>query len=496
MYTLGRQQGRRQVNIWPGFVDALATLLLVIIFVLMVFMVAQFFLSVALSGKDQALERLQGEINELAELLSLERSANSDLRINVADLSSQLQDSLAEQDSLTGQLRTIMSEHDDLTARLRSAEDEATRSREAAERDRSALAEEQARTQSSRGRLEEAIAALRVDKDRLKAALAAIASQKTDLEAAFATIEANKETIEAQIAELAILKSLRDEMIAELTAAEAAIARRDKDLSDSAAALRDSQAALRENQAALSESEAALIAERQSSEDLAAQLSSTRSTLGEQEELAAESQVQVAILNRQIFALRQQLARISVLLDAADASNAEQQVMIKNLGQRLNVALASKVQELARYRSDFFGRLREILGDRQDISIVGDRFVFQSEVLFESGSDELGQEGQLQLGQLAGALREIAATIPENINWILRVDGHTDRAPIATYAFPSNWELSTARAISVVKFLVSEGIAPERLAATGFGEFQPLDPGGDLQAFRRNRRIELKLTQR
>ena len=201
-------------------------------------------------------------------------------------------------------------------------------------------------------------------------------------------------------------------------------------------------------------------------------------------------------MNRQIAALRQQLAVISEALGIAETDIAERNVQIANLGQRLNVALASKVQELARYRSDFFGRLRETLGNRQDIRVVGDRFVFQSEVLFDSGSAELATEGRRQLARLATALKEIAVKIPDDLKWVLRVDGHTDRNPIFTSQFPSNWELSTGRAISVVKFLVSQGISAKHLAATGFGEFQPLDPGDNEIAFRRNRRIELKLTQR
>jgi chemotaxis protein MotB len=250
----------------------------------------------------------------------------------------------------------------------------------------------------------------------------------------------DKQTIETQLAELAILQSLRDEMRKEVLAGEAALA--------------------------------------------------------EQEALTDEATAQVALLNRQIAALRQQLASLSEALDVSEAENEANEVQIADLGRRLNAALATKVQELARFRSDFFGRLRELLGDRQDIRVVGDRFVFQSEVLFPSGSAELEPEGRVQLAQLAGALAEIATTIPEDIDWVLRVDGHTDRRPISTSEFPSNWELSTARAISVVKFLIVRGIEANRLAATGFGEFQPLDTGSDEIAFRRNRRIELKLTQR
>ena len=201
-------------------------------------------------------------------------------------------------------------------------------------------------------------------------------------------------------------------------------------------------------------------------------------------------------MNRQIAALRLQLARIAEALEASEAEAKEQQIQIADLGKRLNVALASKVQELARYRSEFFGRLRNVLGDRPDILVVGDRFVFQSEVLFATGSAELGGEGQQQLARLAATLNQIATEIPADINWVLRVDGHTDRRPINTPQYASNWELSTARAISVVRFLIAQDVPPERLAATGFGEFQPLDPRDDEIAYRRNRRIELKLTQR
>ncbi|HJN04833.1 MAG TPA: OmpA family protein, partial [Alphaproteobacteria bacterium] len=182
--------------------------------------------------------------------------------------------------------------------------------------------------------------------------------------------------------------------------------------------------------------------------------------------------------------------------EISEARDREQEVVISDLGARLNQALAAKVEELSRYRSEFFGRLREVLGQRRDITIVGDRFVFQSEVLFASGRAELGDDGKSDLAEIAATLLEIASTIPEDITWVLRVDGHTDAIPIATPQFPSNWELSAARAISVVQFLIERGIPAQRLAATGFGEFQPIDPGIDEIANRRNRRIELKLTER
>jgi len=390
MRSLGRG-ARRSVNIWPGFVDALATLLLVVIFVLMVFMISQYFLSVALTGKDEAMIRLQRDIQSMADLLALERSANAELRIDASQLSSELQSSLSVRESLASQLAALTETRDAIQARLAAAE-------------------------------------------------ASGAKVSKELEDAFKVIEADKEKIQAQLQDLAILQSLRD--------------------------------------------------------DLMARLASTESDAEAQKKVGDEAQAQVRLLNRQILALRQQLASLATALEAAETANKEQDVQISDLGRRLNVALASKVQELARYRSEFFGRLREVLGARKDVRIVGDRFVFQSEVLFETGSAELGGAGQRQLGQLAQTLTEIAVKIPKNLPWVLRVDGHTDRIPIHTPEFRSNWELSTARAISVVRFLIDQGIAADHLAATGFGEHQPLDPGLSEEALRRNRRIELKLTQR
>jgi len=202
------------------------------------------------------------------------------------------------------------------------------------------------------------------------------------------------------------------------------------------------------------------------------------------------------MLSEQIQALRQQLLRIENALDISESKTKEQDVVIADLGRRLNLALAAKVEELASYRSEFFGRLREVLSDRTDFTIIGDRFVFQSEVLFGSGSDLLGDTGKDRLTKFATILQEVMARIPNDLPWILQVDGHTDVRPIQTARFPSNWELSSARAISVVNHLIQGGIPPQRLSATGYGEFQPIDERNDEIAYRRNRRIELKLTQR
>ena len=439
MYTLGRGK-RRSINIWPGFVDGLATLLMVVIFVLMVFMVAQYVLTIGITGRDEALVRLERDINDLAELLSLERSANAELRIDVSQLSSELQSSLSVRESLASQLAALTESHDDIQARL-------------------------------------------------AAAVASGAEVDKELEDAYKVIDADKEKIEAHLAQLAILEKLRDDLARRLQTAEDEGAKVSKELED---AYKVIDADKEKIQAQLQD-----IAILQSlRDDLMARLAKTETDVEAQRDLSDEAQAQVQLLNRQILALRQQLADLATALEVAETANKEKEVQIADLGRRLNVALASKVQELARYRSEFFGRLREVLGARKDVRIVGDRFVFQSEVLFETGSAELGGAGQQQLSDLAQALIEIAVRIPKNLPWVLRVDGHTDRIPIHTPEFPSNWELSTARAISVVRFLIEQGISADHLAATGFGEFQPLDPGSTEEALRRNRRIELKLTQR
>jgi chemotaxis protein MotB len=345
--ALARSRTRRgSIDIWPGFVDALAQLLMVIIFILLVFTAGQFFLADALSGRDKALKELQQQVSELGDLLALERSAGE-------KLSGQLKASLAERDALQAQLA-------ELTAR-------ATQQTAAAD---------------------QAVGALR---QRAEQAEQALAAQQETSRAAHAQVE-------------------------QLTAA--------------------------------------------------------------------------------VAALREQLAKIAAALDVSEAKAKSQQAQIADLGKRLNLALATKVQELARYRSEFFGRLREIIGDRADIRIVGDRFVFQSEVLFAPGNADLADAAKTQLDPVIAALKQIGGEIPKDINWVLRIDGHTDRRPISNAQFPSNWELSAARAISVVRYIIAQGIPPDRVAAAGFADHQPLDPGDGEEAYRRNRRIELKLTER
>jgi len=342
--ALARNRRReRTVDYWPGFVDALSTLLLAIMFLLTVFVLAQFFLSREISGRDQVLNRLNSQINELTQLLALERSGSQDLEDTLANL----QASLSEAET---------------------------------------------------------------DRSRLQELLASGSGASAAAEAKIGTLS---ETLDAE--------------------------------------KKVSQRALN----------------------------------------------QVDLLNQQISALRTQLAALEDALEVSETKDRQTQAKIADLGRRLNVALAQRVQELNRYRSDFFGRLREILSSREDVRVVGDRFVFQSEVLFPSGGNELNPAGKEQMTKLAAAIIELAREIPEEINWVLRVDGHTDNVPLSgTGRYADNWELSSARATSVVKHLISEGVPANRLVAAGFGEFQPIAEGDTDEDRATNRRIELKLTER
>jgi chemotaxis protein MotB len=333
------------LNYWPGFVDALSTLVLGIIFMLTIFVVAQFFLSQEVAGKDTALNKLNKLVATLTDELALEKSS----KVSIEDEIARMRASLAGAEN---------------------------------ERDRLRTAAQQAGVASG--------------------AASAAQSKVNDL----------------------------------------------------------------------------------------------TSTLDSQKQVSARALAQVEVLSQQIEALRRQLAAIQQALDASEQKDHAAQEKIADLGQRLNVALAQRVQELSRYRSDFFGRLRTILGDRPDIRIVGDRFVFQSEVFFDAGQATLRPEGKAEIDKIAGVLSDLEKQIPHDIAWVLRVDGHTDARPIATPQFPSNWALSSARAISVVQYLIAKGISPQHLVAAGFGEYQPLDPGSSEDAYRKNRRIELKLTER
>jgi len=474
------RRGRAPINYWPGWVDALATLLMVIMFLLMVFVVAQFYLREALSGREKTLKDLSGQIAEIAEMLNLERQTT-------ARLSTELRATIADRDDLSNRLGAI-------TQRLEKAEGEAWQSQM-----RAGEAEKRAKdSQAGVDALVKQFLVLQADRDRLAKLLAEEVAKLKQSDASNADLarqlaettksaDAAQQRIDQLTREISGLQALKEQLEAEVKArlGEA------KTASDRAVDLEAQIKAAAERAAGL-EAQARTAAERAAG--LEAQLRQNQQTLDAEKAGAAQARDVVALLGRQVAALREQLAQVSAALDLSEAKTKSQEAQIADLGRRLNVALASKVQELARYRSEFFGKLRELLGERQDIRIVGDRFVFQSEVLFDSGSAEIGPAGRKQLGDLAAALKQIMATIPPEINWVLRVDGHTDRQPIARL-YKSNWELSFARALAVVRYLIGEGIPPERLAATGFGEFQPIDERDDEIGRRRNRRIELKFDQ-
>ncbi len=472
---MSRLRSQRGTDIWPGFVDALATLLLVLIFLVVLFMLGQFILSQALSGRDEQLQKLAKQVSELSDLLSLERQANADLRLNVAQLSASLQQSTSARDQLINQL-------DALTKRAEEAEAALLLSRKALERTQAELTQAQ-KDLAERNQL------LTVERDTVKAQLAELESLKRDI----AALKKLRAELEDAVGDLAMRLESSEQQAKDLTS-------RLSESEQQAGALRDRT---KELEARLADQEERTRLAQVEIKDRDIKLSElqalylqSQETLTKERSLSEAAQGQVNLLNQQIAALRQELQRLNAALEAAELKDQKSQTVIADLGRRLNQALASKVEELSRYRSEFFGRLRKVLGQRRDIRVVGDRFVFQSEVLFGSGSAVLGDEGQQQLATLARTLLDIAGTIPSDLEWILRVDGHTDQIPINNAQFASNWELSTARAISVVKYLVAEGVPAHRLAATGFGEFQPIDSNLDEIANRRNRRIELKLTQR
>ncbi len=424
---------RANLDIWPGFVDALASLLMVIIFLLMIFVVSQFYLNEEIIGRDKALDRLQNRVSELADMLALERESSAEIRTNLSNVTEQLRASLQRQDALESQIFQLRGENASLASELDAVNNNNRDllSRLAVKNDETAAVQKD--LNDARTRLE----ALESEREQVS----------KELEDAYKIIDADKEKIQAQLIDLAKLEREVEALIS----------------------LRD---------------------------ELQGRLANEALKLDDKQKDLVASRAETALLNDQIQALNDQIAELNKLLEISEARDAAQQSQIVDLGKRLNVALAGKVQELARYRSEFFGKLREILGNRSDIRIVGDRFVFQSEVLFEQGQAELGPAGQVQLISFADTLKEIAARIPSDIDWVLQVNGHTDKIPIRTAQFPSNWELSTARAISVVKFLESRGIDPNRMSAAGFAEYQPLDTGNTDEALRRNRRIEMKFTNR
>jgi chemotaxis protein MotB len=354
MNSLARR--RRGLDIWPGFVDALTSLILVMIFVLLLFAIGQYVLSQTLAGKNQALADLNAQIAQLAQTLSLAQDSKTKLDAKVNELSASLGNVSSERDS----------------AKAEAA--------------------------------------------RLAADIAAL----SDL----------KQQLEQQVAQMA------------------------------------------------------------------AQLDQSKRDVVAATDLNAKSAAQVELLNRQIAAVQEQLKQISAALEISNKNVKDKDVKIAELGKELNLALANKVSQLEKYRSEFFGKLREALGNRPDIQVVGDRFVVPTDILFDTGSADLSADAQASMAKLAKTLNEVAAEIPSTLDWVLRIDGHTDKRPIHSDQFPSNWELSTARATAIVKQLVVQGIQPRHLSANGFGQFQPLDVADTDAAYAKNRRIEIQLTNR
>ena len=354
---------RRNLDIWPGFVDALTSLIMVMVFVLLIFSIGQFVLSDTLAGKNRALDSLNSQLADLAKTLSLTQDKNRNLDAKVAELAASLTSTTTDRDALKGQLDTARSEA-----------------------------------------------------ERLGADIAALQQLKAQLEGEVAK--------------------------------------------------------------------------------LSGELGTTQSDLAKEKELSVQQIAQVELLNRQLAAMNEQLGKIQSALDIANKDIKNKDVKIADLGKQLNLALAQRVGELERYRSEFFGKLREALGNRADIRVVGDRFVIPTDILFDTGSSDMGEGAQASMQTLAETVKEVASEIPSSVDWVLRIDGHTDKRPIHTPQFPSNWELSTSRAVAIVKFLVVQGIPANRLSANGFGQFQPIDPADTPDAYTRNRRIEIQLTNR
>jgi chemotaxis protein MotB len=471
MAAISRGRGR-EFNAWPGYVDVLSTLLMVVIFVLMVFVIAQVFLSRALTGSQDALAELRTQLAALSDTLAMRVEEKEKLSSQLAELSSALAEVTAKRDTLNQQLTVVIGERDAL------------------KKERDAYAAELATAQQSAADLDE----------KTKAELAA---KTKEIEDAYKVVDANAEKVQALMRDIAVLESLRDEMARKLLAQEDALKRADETRQATEEELKKAEQALSlsEEEKKKAEQSLSLSEEEKKRAEQSLSLSEeekkkTASDLIEEKKISESARLQLVMLNEQLLALRNQIATLNAALEASEQKAKDQEVQIADLGSRLNAALANKVAELASYRSEFFGRLKEVLGERPDVQVVGDRFVFQSEVLFDVGSDVIGDPGKAQLAQFAKTLLEIASKIPTDIDWILRVDGHTDTRPIYTFKFPSNWELSAARAIAVVKFLESQGVPANRLVAAGFGENRPLDISGTEEAYRHNRRIELKLDQR
>jgi chemotaxis protein MotB len=447
-----RRQGGNGLDAWPGYVDALSTLLMVIIFVLLVFVLAQAFLTVTLSGRSHALDKANEQLSALADALSLERGKASDLQQSVSQLSQQLAARSTERDRLASQLADANLAVQAATAANARLQTQLTDQAKAAQATQTQLTDQ---AKAAQEQLADA-------RSQLVDAQSQLAEMKRQIAELDKTVAVSKDTLQTKLSDLAMLanqaralEALRDEL--------------EKQAQDAGARA---------------------MTEQQRREAVQAQLA-------DEKKLGDSARAQIALLNQQIDQLKSQLGSIASALDLQKQQDKDKDVQIANLGQKLNMALAAKVEELQHYRSEFFGRLRSLLANRPGITVAGDRFVFQSEVLFPVGSADLTQAGIAQMTALAVTIKDIAAEIPPDLKWLLRVDGHTDPQPVKGGGqFASNWELSAQRAITVVKLLITYGVPADHLAATAFGEFQPFGPGDTPDAFAKDRRIELRLTDR
>lgn len=545
--ALSRRAVREPAPIWPGFVDAMTGLLLVLVFVLTIFMGVQSVLRETISGQESQLDAFSDEVAALSRALGLEQRRAGDLEDRLGELSATLaraQGQAAEQATLIATLRgegaaqaaaldsataqitnfeaqvaALIAERavlqgdvaaatelaGDLRARIAEVED----SRDAAQLEADARAEALRLAEAKRAALEAMAAELRAD---LAAGEAELAAQQTELTAATSKLEAEEG---ARLAEAAAAQRLRERLEnadAELTAMTLA-------LENQRAKAEETLTLLAAAEAARDALEEAQTSELTDAERRAGLLAAANAALSDEREKSAEAQRQQALLNQQVAALRGQLSSLQALLDDAKSRDAAAQVQLQSLGSDLNAALArvaaeerkraeleaaerkrleAETRDLAKYRSEFFGRMREVLGAQEGVKIVGDRFVFSSEVLFPPGAAELSAQGQREIAKVARILRNVAGDIPSGIDWVIRVDGHTDNVPLSgTGEFADNWELSQARALSVVRYMSGDlGIAPDRLSANGFGEFQPVNRANTPAARAQNRRIELKLTEK
>ncbi|OYX42228.1 MAG: flagellar motor protein [Rhodobacterales bacterium 32-67-9] len=603
----GRGGQRFSSNIWPGFVDAMTALLMVLMFVLTIFMIVQFTLRETINTQDDELAALSDQVAGLADALGLERSRTSELNAEVAGLSANLEDARSAADRQSALIATLTSQLEGQTAKLSDAEARITSfeaqvasllsERDAARGEAAALVSERDSLLSAQEALNLAVAKAREEidaqaeaarlaaarREALEALTADLRARNRDREAALAetrgaldkTVTALSDAEAARLTEAAAAEALRTRLKGaedELTAMTLALEEERRRAEDTLTLLAAAEAARKELDGKLA---AAILAQSASSEELAAAraaaeaaktasasdrqaieaelaaalaaklraeataettlseaerqkalLSAAQSRLAEEKAASAEAARKVTLLNQQITALRGQLGSLQDLLDASAARDSESRVQIEALGSQLNSALArvaaeekrraaleeaerirleaeatalkAETKELSRYRSEFFGKLSEVLAGRDGVRVVGDRFVFSSEVLFEPGAADLAREGRSQIAGVVATLQEVAAAIPPEIDWIIRVDGHTDDVPLSGFGeFRDNWELSQARALSVVRYMQNSlGFPPERLAATGFGEYRPVAEGESPEARAQNRRIELKLTER